>query len=94
MELPWLYAPALVWIAFAVAVGMYAYNYRNRDQAGWTILALVISPLLAWAFVAAMPPAAPVLELERTERMKFGAFLAGVFLAVVALAYILQFGKI
>jgi hypothetical protein len=30
----------------------------------WTILALVISPLLAWAFVAAMKPPAPTLELE------------------------------
>jgi hypothetical protein len=78
------------WIAFAVAVGMYAHNYRDRDQAGWTILALVISPLLAWAFAAAMPPAAPLLELERAERMKLRIFLAGVFLAMMAFAYIVQ----
>ena len=82
----------LVWIAFAVAVGMYAHNYRDRDQAGWTILALVISPLLAWAFVAAMKPPAPTLELEDqgAGRKQFGIFIVGVFLAMVAVAYLSQ----
>jgi hypothetical protein len=86
----------IVWIAFAVAVGMYARNYRDRDQAGWTILALVISPLLAWAFLAALPPAAPlmmVVEEQRAERLRFGIFLAsfvGVVLAIAGLAYVVQ----
>jgi hypothetical protein len=44
----------MVWFAASVTVGMYARNYRNRDQGGWTILALLISPLLAWLFVVAV----------------------------------------
>jgi hypothetical protein len=42
----------VVWIAFSVAVGMYARN-SNRDQVGWTLLALLISPVLAAAFAVA-----------------------------------------
>jgi disulfide bond formation protein DsbB len=40
------------WLAFAIAVGMFAGIRRNRFGFGWFLLALIISPLLAGIFVA------------------------------------------
>ena len=42
----------LFWIAFSVAVGFFASNYRNRPGFGWFMLSLVISPLLGFVFAA------------------------------------------
>ena len=42
----------LFWIAFAIAVGMFASIRRRRNGFGWFLLALFISPLLAIIFVA------------------------------------------
>jgi hypothetical protein len=42
----------LFWIAFAIAVGMFASIRRDRNGIGWFVLALTISPLLAFTFVA------------------------------------------
>jgi cytochrome c oxidase subunit IV len=42
----------LFWIAFALAVGVFANVRRNRNGFGWFVLAIIISPLLAGIFVA------------------------------------------
>jgi hypothetical protein len=39
---PSIFSSTMLWIAFSVAIGLYAGNYRNRNQAGWTLLALLI----------------------------------------------------
>ena len=40
------------WVAFSIAVSLFASTRRNRDGAGWFVLAMIISPLLAGTFVA------------------------------------------
>jgi hypothetical protein len=42
----------ITWIAFSIAVGMFASIRRNRNGVGWFFLALIMSPLLAGIFVA------------------------------------------
>jgi phosphate/sulfate permease len=42
----------ITWIAFSIAVGMFASIRRNRSGMGWFFLALILSPLLAIAFAA------------------------------------------
>jgi hypothetical protein len=46
------------WIAFSVVIGIRA-KYRNRDRAAWTLLSLLISPLLALIFLLILPPLQP-----------------------------------
>ena len=48
----------LFWIGFAVVVGIAA-NNRGRNGAGWGLLALVISPLLAGLLLLALPRLGP-----------------------------------
>ena len=45
----------LFWIAFSVAVGMFAHHRRGRNGLGWGLISLLISPLLAIVFVAVLP---------------------------------------
>jgi|GraSoiStandDraft_16_1057320.scaffolds.fasta_scaffold278542_2 hypothetical protein len=55
----------LLWIGFAVVVGIAA-NNRGRNCAGWGVLALVISPLLAGLLLLALPrlgPGDPLAEI-------------------------------
>jgi hypothetical protein len=42
-----------IYIPLCFAIGVYAHNHRNRSAIGWTLFAFFISPLLAFAFVAA-----------------------------------------
>ena len=42
----------ITWIAFSIAVGMFASVRRNRNGFGWFFLALIVSPLLTIIFVA------------------------------------------
>jgi hypothetical protein len=44
----------LLWIAFAVAIGVAA-NARGRSGVGWFFLAVVVSPLIAGFLVAVLP---------------------------------------
>jgi hypothetical protein len=41
----------LVWVGFSIAVAVWA-GKRGRSAGGWLVLALVLSPLLAAAFLA------------------------------------------
>jgi hypothetical protein len=75
----------IVWIALAIAVGLYAKNHRGRDQTGRTLAALIFSPLLAWAFVGAMQACAPHTALEIEDKRKLGAFLTAIFVGVIIL---------
>ena len=55
----------LFWIGIAVVVGIAA-NNRGRNGAGWGLLALVISPLLAGLLLLALPrlgPSDPLAEI-------------------------------
>lgn len=45
---------AVLWIIFAVIVALVA-NSRQRNAIGWFLLACVISPLLAFILLVAMP---------------------------------------
>jgi hypothetical protein len=50
------------WIGFSVAVGIAANTRNGRGGFGWFVVALIISPILAAAFLFALPkgdPAAP-----------------------------------
>jgi phosphotransferase system glucose/maltose/N-acetylglucosamine-specific IIC component len=40
------------WIAGAIATGMFAHIRRGREGIVWFVLALIISPLLAFVFCA------------------------------------------
>jgi hypothetical protein len=68
----------LSWIGFSVALAMYA-KRLNRSPPGWLLVGLLISPLLGWAFLAAMgaraaPPAPAPLNAEE-ERQETASFL-------------------
>jgi hypothetical protein len=52
---PWF----VFWLAFSVIVGVFASQRRNRSGFGWFVLALLISPVLAFLLCAAMKEAAP-----------------------------------
>ena len=55
----------LFWIGFAVVVGIAA-NNRGRNGAGWGLLSVVISPLLAGLLLLALPrlgPSDPLAEI-------------------------------
>jgi YD repeat-containing protein len=41
------------WLALSIAVGIAAQKRFNRDGAAWFLIALVFSPLVAFAFLAA-----------------------------------------
>ena len=41
-----------LWLPLCVAVGMFASIRRNRSGFGWFLLALLLSPFLAFIFVA------------------------------------------
>jgi hypothetical protein len=44
----------IFWLAFSVIVGVFASQRRNRSGFGWFVLALFISPVLAFLLCAAM----------------------------------------
>jgi hypothetical protein len=84
----------IAWILLSLAVGTYAQNYRNRSRAEWTVLAILISPLIAFALVAATAPTAPLIELERRERRAqqrpLAIFLVGLLTLFFGLGFLGQ----
>jgi len=60
-----MFTTVFFWIGFSVVVGV-ASDTRGRNGAGWCMLALVLTPLLAGALLLALPrrtniePFAPV----------------------------------
>jgi hypothetical protein len=42
------------WLSLSAAVGIFADQRRNRNGIGWLALALLISPMIAFCFVAAL----------------------------------------
>jgi len=84
----------IFWLAFSVIVGVFASQRRNRDGGGWFLLALVISPVLAFLLVAAMKEKAPRVIITTGEKPRAPdnglvvAFLLGGF-AIVALMLVL-----
>jgi hypothetical protein len=48
--------PLLYYILLCVAVGMFAGIRRNRNEIGWFFLAILLTPLLAFIFVAILMP--------------------------------------
>ncbi|HEX5998128.1 MAG TPA: hypothetical protein VFZ16_01825 [Hyphomicrobiaceae bacterium] len=53
----------LLWLLLCVAVAIFANRY-NRSAFGWFVFAFVLSPLVGFAFVAALGPA-PEVAIER-----------------------------
>jgi hypothetical protein len=56
-----------VWLGFAIVVGIAA-AHRGRSGAGWLLLAVVISPLIAGLLVLALPD--PNKERQQRELQK------------------------
>lgn len=44
----------LGWLFLSIAVGVYASNHRGRSGFGWFLLALLISPVIAFILVLVM----------------------------------------
>ena len=60
----------LFWIGLAIVVGVAA-NKRGRDRTGWSVLAIVISPLLAGLLLLALPRlATPVKRDPRWANLR------------------------
>jgi hypothetical protein len=49
------YTILVLWLGFAVAVGMFARYRRSRSGIGWFLLSLIVPPLLTGIFVAILP---------------------------------------
>jgi hypothetical protein len=47
---------AFLYMACSIAVGIFASRRRNRSGFGWFVLALIITPLLAFILCAIMRP--------------------------------------
>jgi hypothetical protein len=45
---------AVLWIALAIAVAIWA-AHRGRGAVSWLLISLLLSPLIGFAFVAALP---------------------------------------
>jgi hypothetical protein len=45
----------VVWLVAAAAVGFYAMS-KNRTAFGWFVVAVVISPLIAWVILLVLQP--------------------------------------
>jgi choline-glycine betaine transporter len=67
------------WIAFSIAVGMFADVRRNRNAGGWFLLALIISPLLAGVFLAILRerPEAMIEQETPSEAGRIKPFVDG-----------------
>lgn len=46
----------VLWIALSAGTGMFAYTRRNRNGLVWLLLALIISPPVAFVLCAIMDP--------------------------------------
>jgi len=77
----------LGWIFFSVCVGVFAQQRRNRNGVGYFVLSLIISPLLAFALVAAMKEAAPCVII--TGPKPDNGLVVAAALGVVAVAVLL-----
>jgi YD repeat-containing protein len=55
---------AFIWIVFVFAVGAAASRRYNRDGFGWGLIALFISPLLAWLLLLLLGPLPPPRQLQ------------------------------
>jgi hypothetical protein len=60
---------SLMWIALCVAVGLWAAR-RGRSAGCWSIAALFLSPVLAWAFLAALPKLGTAAAAERAAAVQ------------------------
>ena len=73
-----------------VLVGLFASQRRNRDGIGWFLIALLISPLLAFLFVAILHEKdygrlAVDIEYDRRRRNHMG-YVFGFILAALVIA--------
>ena len=62
---------AVLWLFFAAVVGFYAAT-RNRSFVGWSIIALLISPLIAIVILAVVPQAEPAPLVTFPQRSLVG----------------------
>jgi len=42
----------ILWLVFALLIGFYASTKKNRGFLNWTLIAMLISPLIAFVIVA------------------------------------------
>jgi hypothetical protein len=83
-----------------IAVGMFAHNYRGRSGFGWFLLAIILSPLLAFLLAVVSKRIEPndhlILEIEREQQRRIvplgigfvAAIVAAIFLAAMASNYL------
>ena len=60
----------LIYIAFAILVGMFAQVRRNRNGLGYFLVSLFISPVLVFLYVAILRELPPPVEGLMIERKK------------------------
>src|SRR5262249_4621818 len=58
-----------VWLGFAIIVGVAA-NTRGRNFAGWVVLAIIISPLLAGLLLLALPRGEKQVQSRREQEQQ------------------------
>lgn len=46
----------IFWIIFSLLVGLYAKNKKNRSMLNWTLITMLISPLISFVIVAILDP--------------------------------------
>ena len=69
----------ILWIVFAIVVAVFAHK-RGRSSTAWLLVALLVSPLIAFIAVAVMEPGTEGAVLHRTcpfcaERIKAEALV-------------------
>jgi hypothetical protein len=85
METPMFLGAIVFWLATSAIVGVFASQRRNRSGFGWFVLALVISPVLAFLLCAAMREAEYRISIGDRMRSDPAFFVALGFLILLPL---------
>jgi hypothetical protein len=81
------FAMFFFWITLSVAVGVFAYERRNRNGFVWFFAALIFSPLVAGIFCAIAHPLPDRIALPSVDESKLPPLsLATLVLLLVAVA--------
>jgi hypothetical protein len=80
----------VVWLFFCLLVGMAAHNHRQRGGPEWFAIAVLISPLLAFPLLYALPVREEVYLKHRNEGLLVTVFAIVVFGVVFGISMMLS----